>query len=101
MTNSYKMVVLEYLLQKGPSDWYLPVTSHEVAPYFHNLFMSKNYRKRIDLSNKTNKQLWEYEENKVASWIARMAMTRWVRPDGLVYLENNELSRNVEAKKGD
>src|SRR5699024_10093055 len=32
MTKSYKMVVLEYLLQKGPDLWHKPVTANEVAP---------------------------------------------------------------------
>lgn len=101
MTKSYKMVVLQYLLQKGPADWYLPVTPSEVAPYFHHFFMSKNYRKRIDFSNKTNKQLWEYDENKVASLIARMPMEKWVGRDGLVYFENNEFGMNFEVEKAD
>ena len=62
MTKSYKMVVLEYLLQKGEDLWYQPVTPNEVAPYFHQFYMSKNYRKLIDFSNKNTKELWEYNE---------------------------------------
>src|SRR5699024_8291122 len=35
MTKSYKMVILQFLLEKGPSDWRKPITPQEAAPYFH------------------------------------------------------------------
>src|SRR5699024_12113420 len=71
MTKSYKMVVLKYLLEKGPKNWLDPVTPTEVAPYFHQFYMEKNYRKQIDFSNKNTKKLWEYDEEKVAKLIDR------------------------------
>src|SRR5699024_11482585 len=78
MTKSYKMVVLKYLLEKGPKNWLDPVTPTEVAPYFHQFYMEKNYRKQIDFSNKNTKKLWEYDEEKVAKLIADMPMYKWV-----------------------
>ena len=91
MTKSYKMVVLEYLLQKGENAWYQPVTPNEVAPYFHHFYMSKNYRKQIDFSNKNTKQLWEYDEGKIAQLIANMPMSKWVGDDELVFFVGNDL----------
>ena len=50
----------------------------------------KEYRKRIDLSDKAGKQLWEYNEAKVSSLIARMPMTKWSGSSkGLITFENN------------
>lgn len=101
MTKSYKMVVLEYLLQKGENAWYHPVTPNEVAPYFHHFYMSKNYRKQIDFSNKNTKQLWEYDEGKVAQLIANMPMSKWVGDDGLVFFDGERFGINFEVNKED
>lgn len=81
MTKSYKMVVLQYMLDKGPSQWYKSITPEEVAPYFHEFYMAKEYRKRIDFSNSNTKRLWEYDEAKVAQLIARMPMDKWMDND--------------------
>lgn len=45
MVISYKMVVLQYMLEKGPNDWYKSITPEGVAPYFHQFYVRKQYRK--------------------------------------------------------
>src|SRR5699024_2466049 len=59
ITKSYKMVLLQYILNKG-SQWVEAVTPEEVAPYFHKFYMEKEFRKRIDFSSKFNKAMWDY-----------------------------------------
>ncbi|MDN4074110.1 DEAD/DEAH box helicase family protein [Fictibacillus terranigra] len=77
MAKSYKMVVLNFMLSKGLDNWLVPVTPNEVAPYFHRYMTEKEYRKRIDFSDKASKQLWQYDEQKVSKLIANMPMTKW------------------------
>lgn len=48
MTKSYKMIVLLYMLGRGPEYWEESVTSKELAPFFHGYLMEKEYRRRID-----------------------------------------------------
>src|SRR5690625_1761226 len=101
MVKSYKMVVLQYMLDKGSSEWYKPITPEEVAPYFHRFYMEKNYRKTSDFSNRNTKKLWEYNESGVASLIARMPMDKWVDNSGLVYFENNIFKLNFNISESD
>lgn len=102
MTKSYKMVVLQAMLNRGPSRWYLPITSTEAAPFFHQYFMEKEYRKRIDFSDGETKRLWQYDEQKVAKLIAKMPMTKWSgSSNGLVSFENNVFSLNFSIAPAD
>ena len=101
MTKSYKMVVLEYLLQKGSAQWHQSVTPTEVAPYFHHFYMSKNYRKRIDFSSRNTKQLWDYDEQGVAKLIANMPMDKWVGKDGLVTFDGENFAMNFTVESED
>lgn len=77
MTKSYKMIVLLAMLERGQSDWYKPVTSIDVAPFFHQYLMEKEYRKRIDFSDKGARKLWNYDEKGVSKLISTMPMTKW------------------------
>lgn len=77
MSKSYKMVLLLAMLERGEQDWHKPITAREVAPFFHHYLMEKEYRKRIDFSDKETTRLHEYDENKVAALIERMPMTKW------------------------
>lgn len=86
MSRSYKMVLLKAMLEKGPSEWYKPVTAIEVAPFFHFYLTSEEYRKQIDFSGKSHIQMWEYKEKKVANLIATMPMSKWGE-NGLVTFE--------------
>ncbi|PLR92045.1 DEAD/DEAH box helicase family protein [Bacillus sp. T33-2] len=84
MSKSYKMVVLLAMLNKGISDWNKPITPTEAAPFFHQYLTGKEYRKRIDFSDKSSRKLWEYKEEAVSKLIAKMPMTMWDRgPNGL------------------
>ncbi len=90
MSKSYKMIVLKYMLSRGVDHWLHPVTPEEVAPFFHQYLTEKVYRKRIDFSDKAAKQIWEYDEKKVARLIEKMPMTKWSGSSkGMVTLENN------------
>ncbi|MUG70586.1 DNA helicase [Paenibacillus validus] len=77
MTKSYKMIVLLYMLERGPEHWAESVTSKEVASFFHGYLMEKEYRRRIDFSDKDSRKLWEYNETGVSQLIERMPMTKW------------------------
>ncbi|ASS90890.1 DEAD/DEAH box helicase family protein [Aeribacillus pallidus] len=93
MTKSYKMVVLQAMLQRGSSRWHLPITPQEAAPFFHRYLTEKEYRKRIDFSDKETKRLWVYDEEKVSKLIARMPMTKWSESsNGLLSFDNNVFS---------
>lgn len=58
MTKSYKMIILLYMLERGSEHWAESVTSKETAPFFHGYLMKKEYRRRIDFSDKDSKRLW-------------------------------------------
>jgi superfamily II DNA or RNA helicase/HKD family nuclease len=77
MTKSYKMIVLLAMLKRGASKWFEPIKPEEVAPFFHHYLMEKEYRKRIDFSDKSSIELWEYNEKKVSKLIAKMPMSKW------------------------
>ncbi|KPV43025.1 DEAD/DEAH box helicase family protein [Alicyclobacillus ferrooxydans] len=77
MTKSYKMVLLQAMLNRGPLVWTQPITPEQVAPFFHRYLMEKDYRRRIDFSDESSQALWEYKEKAVASLIRRNPMTRW------------------------
>ncbi len=77
MTKSYKMVVLLAMLDRGKWHWYKPITPRETAPFFHQFFMEKEHRKRIDFSDKGARKFWEYDEKGVSKLIANIPMTKW------------------------
>lgn len=91
MTKSYKMVVLQYMLEKVASAWHKHVTPLEVAPYFHQFYMKKEHRKQINFSSANTKRLWEYNEIGVTQLIERMTMNKWMD-------KNNDLVLFEEGK---
>jgi superfamily II DNA or RNA helicase len=100
MAKSYKMVVLKYMLSRGVDNWLDPVTPEEVAPFFHKYLTEKEYRRRIDFSDKAAKQMWEYDEKKVAKLIATMPMTKWSgSSENKVLFELNYFSINFRFKE--
>jgi superfamily II DNA or RNA helicase/HKD family nuclease len=102
MTKSYKMVVLQAMLQRGSSRWHLPITPQEVAPFFHRYLTEKEYRKRIDFSDKETKRLWVYDEEKVSRLIAKMPMTKWSgSSNGLLSFDNNVFSLTFSIEPED
>lgn len=100
MSKSYKMVVLAYMLSRGSSRWLEPITPEETAPHFYEYLTSKPYRKRIDFSDKQSRQLLqEYSEQKVASLIAKMPMTKWSGSSkGMMTFDNNQFYVNLEVE---
>lgn len=97
MTKSYKMIVLLYLLERGPEQWTEPVSSMDVAPFFHGYLMEKEYRRRIDFSDKDSKRLWEYNEAGVSQLIERMPMTKWSLVKGsMTRFEDGMFSLRIE-----
>src|SRR5699024_12081157 len=88
----------QFMLDKG-KNWVQSITPEQVAPYFHNFYMEKTYRKHIDFSNKTNRSLWDYDEQKVARLIANMPMKFWIGKDKLMKFENNHIGLAFEVSK--
>lgn len=102
MSKSYKMIVLRCMLERGPSKWYKPISPAEVAPFFHHYLMEKEYRKRIDFSDKASKRLWDFNEDAVSKLIATMPMTKWSSSSkGLVSFENGIFRINFDVLKED
>lgn len=102
MSKSYKMVLLLAMLQRGISQWYKPITSNEVAPFFHRYLTETEYRKRIDFSDKSSKKLWEYDEKAVSKLIETMPMTMWNSgDDGLTKFLNGAFSINFDVLEED
>ncbi|WP_116188353.1 DEAD/DEAH box helicase family protein [Paenibacillus taihuensis] len=97
MTKSYKMIVLLYMLERGPEHWAESVTAKEVAAFFHGYLMGKEYRRRIDFSDKDSKRLWEYNETGVSQLIERMPMTKWGSAKGsMTRFEDGVFSLKIE-----
>jgi len=98
MTKSYKMTVLLYMLERGIAEWMKPVTSSEVAPFFHYFYMEKEYRKRIDFSDAESTRLWNYDENRVAKLVATMPMSKWSGSSkGLITFESGIFLLNFDV----
>lgn len=98
LAKSYKMVVLLVMLERGPDNWFRPITPSEVAPFFHQYLTEKEYRKRIDFSDKSSKRLWEYDEKGVSKLIATMPMTKWSGSSkGLISFENDVFTIKIDA----
>ncbi|QQE80525.1 DEAD/DEAH box helicase family protein [Alicyclobacillus sp. SO9] len=102
MTKSYKMIVLLAMLHRGTEQWTEPVAPIDVAPFFHQYLMDKEYRKRLDFSEKTLKLLWDYDESGVSRLIATMPMAKWARSSkGLVTFEGGIFRLAFEVKSDD
>jgi len=102
MSKSYKMVLLLAMLNRGILEWFKPITSKEVAPFFHHYLTQTEYRKRIDFSDKSSKKLWEYNEKTVSKLIETMPMTMWDRGvDGLTSFSEREFSINFDVLEED
>jgi superfamily II DNA or RNA helicase/HKD family nuclease len=102
MTKSYKMVVLLAMLERGKVNWYNPISSKETARFFHQYLIEKEYRKRIDFSDKGAKSLWDYEEKGVSKLIAKMPMKNWSSSSkGLISYEKDEFKLNFDVALDD
>ncbi|WP_084135341.1 DEAD/DEAH box helicase family protein [Mesobacillus selenatarsenatis] len=102
MSKSYKMVLLLAMLNLGVTEWNKPITSREVAPFFHRYLTETEYRKRIDFSDKSSKKLWEYNEKAVSKLIETMPMTLWNRGnDGLTSFLNGMFRINFDILEED
>lgn len=88
------------MLNRGLEAWLKPVTPNEIAPYFHEYLTEKEYRKKIDFSDKGSKKLWDYDESKVSRLIATMPMTKWSGSSkGLVIFEDNQFKFNINLSE--
>lgn len=99
MSKSYKMVLLLAMLERGPAQWREPITPRQAAPYFYGYLTEKEYRIRLDFSDKETGRLAEnYDESKVAALIARMPMTKWSGSSkGLVTFAEGVFSLNQDV----
>ncbi|WP_139490115.1 DEAD/DEAH box helicase family protein [Brevibacillus dissolubilis] len=97
MAKSYKMIVLLYMLERGVEKWLDPVAPEEVAPFFHTYLMEKEYRRRIDFSDKASQALWEYDAVAVSRLVAQMPMSKWSGSSkGLVEFGEGRFSIRLE-----
>lgn len=97
MAKSYKMILLKVMLDRGKEHWYTPITPSKAAPGFHRYLTEKEYRKKIDFSDKTGRQLWDYNEEKVSKLIARMPMTKWSNSSkGLITFQGDIFKLNFD-----
>ena len=102
LEKSYKMIVLLYMLSRGEQRWHEPVTPQEAAPFFHRYLTEKEFRKRIDFSDKSSQKLWTYNEKLVAGLIAKMPMSQWSGSSkGLVGFTGGVFSLNFEIDPQD
>ncbi|WP_029099847.1 DEAD/DEAH box helicase family protein [Brevibacillus thermoruber] len=102
MAKSYKMIVLLYMLNRGEQRWHQPVTPQEVAPFFYRYLTEKEFRKRIDFSDKSSQKLWTYNEEQVAKLIAEMPMSKWSGSSkGLVTFTDGVFSLNFDIDPQD
>lgn len=101
MSKSYKMVILNYLLSKGADAWLDPIEPKESAAYFHQFYMSKNYRKEIDFSGKSNQALWDYDETKVTRLIEQMPMTHLAKGTDLIKFNHTQFKINLNPDDGE
>ncbi|MBT2682241.1 DEAD/DEAH box helicase family protein [Bacillus sp. ISL-37] len=102
MSKSYKMVLLLAMLNRGAKEWNKPISSREVAPFFHRYLTETEYRKRIDFSDKSSKKLWEYNERAVSNLIETMPMTMWNRgDDGLTIFSDGMFWVNFDILEED
>ena len=103
MNKSYKMVILKYMLSKGPENWLDPIMPEEAAPFFHQYLTEKDYRLKIDFSDAQGKKLLNFNEKEIAGLIDRMPMTKWSgrAKDDLVSYEgkNFKLSLSPSAEE--
>ncbi|GLI06709.1 hypothetical protein YDYSG_27390 [Paenibacillus tyrfis] len=59
--------------------------------------MEKEYRRRIDFSDKDSNRLWEYNETGVSRLIERMPMTKWNSAKGsMTRFEDGVFSLRIE-----
>ena len=102
MSKSYKMVLLKVMLDRGMDHWYKPITLREAAPGFYRYLTEKEYRKKIDFSDKTGRELWDYNEEKVSKLIARMPMTKWSNSSkGLIIFQGDNFKLNFDIAPED
>lgn len=92
MTKSYKMVVLQYMLNRGKEKWNHPVTPHEVAPFFYDFLTEKEYRRKIDFSDKGKKDWNKDNIDEIAKLIATMPMEKF---GGSSSFDGEEFKLNV------
>ncbi len=91
MTRSYKMVVLQAMLKRGPAEWYKSITAEQVAPFFAD-YLSKPSRQVIDKINLDHK--------KVVQLVQAMPMTKWSGSSkGLVTFRDGEFSFAVDIEE--
>lgn len=102
MTKSYKMVLLLSMLNRGSKEWFKPITSREVAPFFYKYLTEKEYRKIKDFSDDESRKLWVYNEKAIKEKIENMPMNKWNHgKDGLTSYANGIFSLNFNVLEED
>lgn len=91
MSRSYKMVLLQTMLERGASNWYKPMTAEEVAPSFI-AYLEEPSRKQIEAI--------PTDFNQVIRRIEQMPMTKWASSSkGLATFENGSFAFLIDIPK--
>lgn len=74
----YKHVLLLAMLEKGPDEWWKPVTPEEVAPYFYRFMVDNEAVKNLTFADKGKEDLRKkYDVKKVVYLIRVNPMRYW------------------------
>jgi hypothetical protein len=84
LTKSYKMLLLLSMLNRGPEAWNQPMSAEEAAPFFYDMLMSDEIRKKVDFSDAKSESLWEYDAKRMAKRVVWQPMKFWSGKSDLV-----------------
>ncbi|WP_010305638.1 DEAD/DEAH box helicase family protein [Kurthia senegalensis] len=94
MSKSYKMVLLDAMLQRGPADWYKSITASEASIYF-SAYLKQPTKQTIDPI--------DFTPQKVIRLLEKMPMTKWAASskgmasfDGQIFQFNVSIQPNEQ-----
>lgn len=74
----YKHVLLLAMLQRGPNDWWKPITPVEAAPFFHQIMTDNENVRDLSFADKGKTKHWyHYDETFMAALIKNNPMKYW------------------------
>jgi hypothetical protein len=74
----YKHVLLLAMLQRGPNNWWKPITPSEAAPFFHRIMTDNDAVRDLSFADKEKVRHWyHYDEKFMATLIKNNPMKYW------------------------
>lgn len=97
LNKSYKLVLLLAMLERGPEQWTSPVQLKSLAPYFHTYLTSREYRSRIEFSERsTRRYAGKYVEKDIVELLKKQPVSFLHKSSkGLVQYSNDQLSMHI------